>query len=176
MPTAKKAQTIEELTELLARSAIAITTDYRGLTVSQMTQLRRRLRESGAEYHVVKNSLARLAAEKVGKSGLAQVIQGPTALAIGFGDVAAPAKTLAEFTRTTRLDLPIRGALLGDSVLSGPDVSRLATLPPREVIIGQVLGGLKSPLYGLANVLAAPMRGLVNVLNARVQQMEQSAG
>ena len=173
MPTSRKAHIINELRDLLSRSTIAILTDYRGLTVSDLSRLRRRLREAGVEYRVVKNTLARFAAEQAGKTNLVRLLEGPTAIAFGHENVVELAKSLVEFARTSRVPFTMRGAILDGQVLSAEDVVNLSTLPPREVLVGKLMGGLKSPIYGLVNVLSASLRGLATVLSARVKQMEE---
>ena len=172
MPTPRKLQITSELRELLSKSTIAILTDYRGLTVADISQLRRRLREAGIEYRVVKNTLARFAAEQAGKVGLTKILEGPTAIAFGYADVIEPAKVLIEFVRSSRLPITVRGAILDGRILSAEEVTSLASLPPREVLVGKVMGTLQSPMYGLVNVLSASLRGLVTVLSARVNQLE----
>jgi len=169
----QKKETVSELADKLARATIAITTSYSGLTVAQMTELRRRLRQEQIEYRVVKNNLARFAAEQTGREGLTSVIQGPTAIAFGYGDVVAPAKTLLDYIRSTKIELGILGGLMEDRVLSAAEVTALATLPSREVLIARVLSGMQGSIYGLVNVLNANIVGLVYLLNARKQQLEE---
>lgn len=169
----QKKETVSELADKLERANIAITTSYRGLTVAQMTELRRKLRQEQIEYRVVKNNLVRFAAERTGREGLTGVIQGPTAIAFGYGDVAVPAKTLLDHIRSTKIELGIIGGLMGNRVLSAAEVTALATLPSREVLIARMLSGMQGSIYGLVNVLNANIAGLVNLLNARKQQLEE---
>ncbi len=173
MPTAKKAETVEELAALLGPSKIAILTDYRGLKVSEISQLRRKLREVGVEFHVAKNTLTRLAAEKVGKGEISPALEGPTAIAFGYRDEVEPAKVLADYIRTSRSTLKIKAALLGNRLIAPEKVSELATLPPREVLLARVVGQMQAPLYGLVNVLSGNLRGFVTVLQARAKQLEE---
>lgn len=172
MPTEKKIQAVGRLAELLARSPVVIATHYRGLTVGQMVGLRGRLRPLGVEYHVVKNSLARLAGEEAGRPELASLLSGPTAIAFGAGDPVALAKALQDYVRTSRTPLTLGGALLDGKRLTAGEVATLATLPPREVLLSQLLGGLQGPLYGLVYVLNASLRNLMGVLQARMRQLE----
>lgn len=171
MPTPKKVETVERLQELLAKATVAIAADYRGLRVADMTALRRRLREAGVEFHVVKNTLARLAAEKAERPSLQKLLTGPTALALSSGNEIEAAKVLTEYLRTSRLPLSVRGAVLDGRLLGPDEVSTLATLPPREVILSQVLGGIQAPLVGLVSVLNGLLSGLVRVLDAREKQL-----
>jgi large subunit ribosomal protein L10 len=176
VPKEKKIEAVRVLAERLSRSTIVIATDYRGLSVSEMSQLRQHLREVGVEYHVVKNTLARFAAEQAGKPSLAEVLQGPVALAFGFGDVVEPARALSDYLRTSRSTLAIKGGLLDGKALSVADIRSLATLPSREVLVAKLLGGMQGPIYGLVNALSAPLRGLAVVLKGRLQQMEEESG
>jgi len=168
----KKEEAVRQLAEKISRCNIAIATDYRGLSVAQMTELRRRLRQVEVEYRVIKNTLARFAAAQAGKEALNQIIEGPTAVAFGYGDAAEPAKALLDYVRSSKVDLKIRGGLLAQRVLSAAEVASLATLPSREALIAKLLGGLKGNLYALVQVLNATQASLVRVLNARVQQLE----
>jgi len=171
MPTERKSQMVERTTELLRGSKFVIATDYRGLTVSQMQELRQQLRNIETEYHVVKNTLAKFAAENVGKPELSQLLTGPTALACGQENVSDLAKTLLEYIRVSKATISIRGALFDQRLLSVDEVRSLAALPSIEVMRARLLGVLLSPLYSLQNVLSANLRGLSRVLNARIQQL-----
>jgi len=173
MSREKKAQIINELQEVFSKSTVSILTDYRGLTTTSMNELRRKLRESGIEYRVVKNALARFAIERAGRNELASLFEGPVAVALGYGDLAEPAKILKEYIRTSRSTLSIKGGFLGDRTLTQQDVETLATLPSREILLAMVLGGIQSPIVGLVNVLTAPMRDVMGVLQARIKQLEE---
>ena len=172
MPTEKKSQQVEEIAERLGQCTIAIATDFRGLAMPEMTALRRKLRDEGVEYRVIKNSLARLAAEQTGAQPLIPFLEGPTALAFGYGDATQPAKVLADHIRTERSVLSIKGALMGDQGLAADQVNRLATLPSKDVLIAMTLGAMMGPIQGLHYVLSAQIRGLVTALSARVDQLE----
>lgn len=170
----KKVTMVNRLAEMLSRSTIVIVTDYRGLSVSEVSKLRRQLREGGVEYRVVKNTLARFAAEKAGKGGLSRLLEGPTALAFGYGDAVASAKVLAEYRRSAKATFAIRGGLLDGQVLTSQEVLELATLPPREVLLAKLLGIMSSPLFSLMNALSANLRGLAAVLQSRIKSLEKS--
>lgn len=172
MPTKKKIEMVESLQEVFAKCTVGILTDYRGLTTAELTNLRRRLRDAGIEYKVVKNSLAQLAAKQAGMEELAGSFEGPVALAAGYGEIPATAKALDDYIRTTKSILSIKAGFMEDRVLSAGEVEMLAKLPPREVLISQVMAGIQSPITGLVNVLAGPIRGLMGVLQARIQQLE----
>ncbi len=170
MPSEKNVKLLEEVKASLARCTIAIATNYTGLPVPAMNDLRRRLREQGIEYKVVKNTITVLAGRETGKPGIEQIIEGPTAIAFGYGDPAVVARVLDEYVRATRSSLTVRGAVLEGQVLKGDAVTRLARLPSREALVAQLIGQLKGPLAGLVRVLQAPTRGLVTVLERRLEQ------
>ena len=169
----EKKQSVDELAEKVERASVIISTDYGGLTVAEMTDLRRKLRAQQIEFRVIKNTLARFAATKAGKEDLDKIIVGPTAVALGYDDIAAPAKVLMEYIRSTKSQLKISGGLIENRVLSSADVAVLATMPPKEVLVAKLLGSLKGPLYGLVNVLNANIAGLTYVLSARQKQLEK---
>ena len=172
MSREKKTQIIDGLQEFFSKCSIGVLTDYRGLSTTEITDLRRTLRKSEVEYRVVKNTLARFAAERAGKDELAALFEGPVAIAFGYGDVTEPAKILADYIRVSKASLSIKGGLLGDRVLTSGDVATLATLPSREILIARVLAGMQSPVVNLISCLAAPMRGVIGVLQARIKQLE----
>lgn len=168
----EKKQTVSELAQKLERSNIVITTNYIGLTVAEMTELRRKLRQEGIEYRVIKNTLARFAAEQVDKENLNSIIEGPTAIAFGYGDETVPAKALLDYIRSTKSELKIRGGLMRERVLSASEVATLATLPPKEVLIAKLLSGMQGSIFALVNVLNANIAGFTNLLVARKKQLE----
>jgi large subunit ribosomal protein L10 len=168
----QKEKIINELAEDLGKCAVAIATDYRGLTAKEMVQLRKQLHLQGVEYKVVKNTLAHFAAEKAGVKGLDQFLVGPLAIALGYDDVVKPAKVLVDTMKIPGSVLKIKGGVMGGKILSAADISSLAAIPPKEVLISQLLGRLKSPIYSLHFVLSSPLRGLACVLQARVKQLE----
>ena len=172
MSREKKAQIIDRLQEVFIKCSIGILTDYRGLSALEITDLRCRLRESGVEYKVVKNTLARFAAERAGKDELVNLFEGPVAIAFGYGNVTEPAKVLVGYIRTSKASLSIKGGFLGDGLLTLEDVMNLAVLPSREVLLAKILGGMQIPIIALVSRLTTPMRGVIGVLQARIQQLE----
>jgi large subunit ribosomal protein L10 len=172
MATEKKVQIVESLQEVFSKCNIGILTDYRGLSTAEMSDLRRRLREVGVEYRVVKNSLAQFAAKQAGMDELADSFSGPVAVALGYGEIADAPRVLADYIRATKSTLEIKGGFLGYRLMTSGDVDTLATLPAREVLISQVMAGIQSPIVGLVSVLVAPIRGIMGVLQARIQQLE----
>lgn len=173
MPTQEKINRVEDLKDRLERSSITFGADYTRTTVNQMTQLRRAMRESGLEFTVVKNTLMYLAAEQAGRPQVKEIVQGPTAVAFGYDDPAAAAKTLADYARLNANTFAIRGAVMGDGAPMGPEeVARLATLPPRPQMLSMLLAQMQAPLSRLVGALNAPVQNLDNVLRARMRQLE----
>jgi len=166
-----KAMIIDRLQEVLSKCSVGIFTDYRGLSTLEMNALRRRLRELGIEYKVVKNTLARFAAQRAGKDELISFFEGPVAIAFGYGNITEPARTLADYIRESKSTLNIKGGFLDDKLLTPEDVRTLSTLPSREELIARVVGGMQAPILVLVNCLATPVRGIIGVLQARIQQL-----
>lgn len=179
MPNAKvrlkKQQTIDELGKIINESSSAVITDYRGASTAELTKLRIKLRKSGVGYKVVKNTLVRSAAAHAGKDKLVTVLDGPIAMAYGYGeDVAVPAKLVLEHITAAKSGMTVAGGFLGERLLSAEEVTSLSKLPPKDVLIAKMLGGIQSPLYKLVGTLNAPIQGLVTVLNGRLQQLEEA--
>lgn len=166
-----KEQIVNEITEKLQNSVTAVITDYRGLNVAQATQLRNELRELNVEYKVLKNSLTKIAADKLGLQDLNQFLEGPTAIAFSKDDPVAPAKVLAKFAKDNKA-LEIKGGILEGKVVTINEIKALADLPSREELLAQVLRAIQSPLTGMANVLQGPLRNLVYVLEAIRKEKE----
>lgn len=161
---AEKESIIQELKEKFEGSKAAILTDYRGLNVAEATKLRRRLREAGCDFKVAKNTLANLAAKQTGLEGLDPYLEGQVAIAFG-SDPVMPAKVLSEFIREIK-KMEIKAGILEGKVIDAKEVRELAELPPREVLLAKVLGGMQAPLYGFAGVLQGTLRSFVYALDA----------
>ena len=174
MPTQEKIDRVATLQGKLERCSIAVTTNYTGITVNEMIDLRRQMRAAGVEFTVVKNTLMYLASEAAQRPQVKDIVQGPTALAFGYDDPANAAKVVAEFGKgATGSALTIRGAVLGDGPPIGPsEVNRLATLPPRPLMIATLIGQIQSPIARLVGALSGPLQNLDNVLQARIRQLE----
>ena len=168
----QKEQVVEELTARLKAAETLLVADYRGLTMPQIDELRTRLLASGARFTVVKNTLTRRAAEAVGAEALLALLDGPSAIAFleADGDMVAAAKALADAARETRV-LEIRGGVMQGRTMTAAEVETLATLPPEEVLRGQVLGAIVAPLTTFAGLLDAPLRNLVGLVDARIEQL-----
>ena len=174
MPTERKEQIVAELRRLIEGSTVAISADYTGMTVGAMTELRRTLRQSEVEFHVVKNRLTYLAADAASRPLVKEIVQGPTGIAFGFADPVEPARVLVDFIRANRSSLKIRGAVLGDRQLSAEEVAALAALPSREELIARLLGQLQAPIARLTYVLNAPLSGLMTVLQRAAKATGES--
>jgi large subunit ribosomal protein L10 len=170
----RKEEIVSALTEELGGVNAMIVADPTGLTVAEMKDLRNRLRPTGAEFRVAKNTLARIAAREAGREALVGLLVGPTAITLVPGDPAAAAKTLSDFGRTSR-KLELRGAYLDGEALGADSVRQLATLPSREQLLTNLVSTMVSPISGLANVLAQLPRSLVVALDQVRQQKEAAA-
>jgi large subunit ribosomal protein L10 len=168
-----KEQVVAELTERLRASETLLVADYRGLTMPQIDALRTRLLESGARFSVVKNTLTRRAAEAAGSDALLALLEGPSAIAFleTDGDMVAAAKALADAARETRV-LAIRGGVMQGRTMSAAEVESLATLPPIDILRGQVLGAIIAPLSALQGLVTAPLQNLYGLLDARIEQLQ----
>ena len=167
-----KERIVSELAERLKASQNLLVADYRGLTMSEIDELRTKLLESGARFQVVKNTLTRRAAEQAGIDALLELIDGPTAIAFldAEGDPVTAARILADTARARDV-LVIRGGLLeGDSV-TDVEIQRLATLPPADVLRAQLAGAVVAPLTTVVGLFTAPLRDLVGVIDARIEQL-----
>lgn len=170
MPTPRKTAEIDLLVDRLERSQMTIVTDYRGLSVAQLQDFRSRVKPADAEFRVTKNTLLRIAAERVGIEGLDEHLEGPTAVLFAFGDVVAPAKAVSDFARSTRI-MTVKTGVMNNQVLSAAEVEAIATLPPREELIGKLVGMLASPMARVVGVLGGPARSVAYLANARIEQL-----
>jgi large subunit ribosomal protein L10 len=167
-----KEKIINELTESLSRSTIVIATDYRGVNAKEMVALRQKLSAEGLEYKVAKNTLVRFAAQKAGKEQLDTLLNGPLAVLFGFDDVVKPAKILTQYVKSSNSVLQIKGGILGDQLVTTKQLTELANIPSKEILVSQLLGQLWSPVQRLHTVLSSPLSGLVNVLQAQIRKVE----
>jgi large subunit ribosomal protein L10 len=172
MPTEKKKQIMDGLEKTFVQSNSGIMTDYRGLKTADIVSLRRKLKETGAEFHVVKNTLARIAAQKAGKDQIGSIFEGPMAIAFVKDDISKSAKVLTDHIAATKMAMTVKGGFLGNKLLTPREITTIAGLPSRQVLIGKVMGGIQGPLYALMNQVNAPLRGLVTVLQGRIKQLE----
>lgn len=173
MPTERKIEVVADLTEKLARMQLALVADYRGLTVAELQDLRRKLREHGGEMIIAKNTLIKRAARATSNEGLESLLAGPTALTLAYDDVAKVAKTLDDYVKASQ-KISVRGGLLGTSVLGEDGLSQVAKMPSREQVLAQIVGGIQSPLTGVVGVLNAAITNVLYVLQARIDQLQPS--
>ena len=167
-----KEQAVAELTERLRTSETLLVADYRGLTMPQIDTLRSRLIESGARFTVVKNTLTRRAAEAAGADALLTLLEGPSAIAFldADGDMVAAAKALADSARESRV-LAIRGGVMQGRAITAEEVQALASLPPIDILRGQVLAAIIAPITAIAGLVNAPLQNLYGLLEARIEQL-----
>ena len=168
---AKKAAVIDEISGKLRDADAAVLTEYRGLTVTQIAELRAALRPTGTEYKIYKNTLVRRAASEAGFGDqLDTLLVGPVAVAFVKGDAAGAAKALRDFARTTPA-LVLKGGVLGERSLSTADVDALAELPPRDQLLAQIAGLFEAPLAQTASVLEALLRDTVGLVGALIEKL-----
>ncbi len=172
MKRGDKAEVIDDLKNLLAEAKVAMLADYQGLSVSELTELRKLLRQQGIALRVVKNSLARLASKGTELQELEPHLAGPTAMVFGMGDPTLPAKLLASYAKT-KPTFRIKAGFVEGKVLAKQDALALADLPPCEVLMGRLAGVLQSPLRSLLVSLQGPLRSFLIALEAVRQKKEQ---
>lgn len=170
-----KAAVVEEMKEKLQSAQGAVFVGFSGLTVADVTKLRRKFREGGVEYRVIKNTLTRIAADELGYNALDAILEGPTALAFSAEDAVAPAKILKEFIKETKTEaLTVKAGLVDGQVIDVAAVDALASLPSREELLAKLVGSMQAPISGLVNVLQGNIRNMVYVLDAvRAKKAEQ---
>ena len=173
MKKADKELVVADLTERLRTSETLLVADYRGLTMPQIDTLRTRLLESGASFSVVKNTLGRRAAEAAGAEALLTLLEGPSAVAFldADGDMVAAAKALSDMARESKI-LAIKGGVLQGRAMTADEVQSLATLPPVDVLRGQVLAAIIAPVTALLGLVSAPVQNLIGLIDARIEQLE----
>jgi large subunit ribosomal protein L10 len=170
----EKATSIAELREKLGDARGAVLTDYRGLSVADITELRTLLRKSAVEYKVVKNTLAKLAVKDTGLSGLAAYLEGPTAIAVSRTDPVAASKAVTAWAKG-RQTFSIKGGVVEGRIVGPAEIASLADLPSREVLLTRMAGAFQGPLVGLVRVFSASLRGLASVLDQVRQRKEGAA-
>jgi large subunit ribosomal protein L10 len=173
LPTDAKKETVAELREELAKARTMIVSEYRGLSVKEIAEIRRALSKQDVTYRVVKNRLMRIAAEDSVGAALSPMLTGPTAIAFGT-DEAGTAKAVLDATRPYNKIVRITGAILGDKAIDGDAVTRLAALPTREVLLARLAGGMQAPVGTLAGLLTAPLRNLGYALAQVAEQKRQA--
>jgi len=169
----EKKQVVQEIKEKIEASTLIICTDYRGLTVGQVTQLRNKLRTPGVEYRVLKNTMFRFALQEAGYENIVPQISGPNAVIFSQEDPVEPAKTIIDFAKANK-NLEIKLGILQGNYISPQGISNLAELPPKEVLLAQVVGTMQAPITAFVRVLNANLTGLVRALDGIREQKEAS--
>lgn len=168
MPTEAKRETVGELRDEFARSTTLIVSSYRGLRVGEIGEIRRSLRRHGVSYRVVKNRLMQIAADGPRGEALGGLLHGPTAIAFASGDEAGAARAVIDALRPFSRVVSIRGAVLGTRAYEADDVTRLATLPTREVLLAEIAGAVAAPMAGVAGLFDAPLREMAGGIGALI--------
>src|SRR5437763_2439399 len=169
MARPEKVATVEEIRGKLEEARAAVLTEYRGLKVSELADLRASLRAAQAEYKVYKNTLARRAAEEAGLSELVSLLEGPTAITFVRGDAVTVAKALRDYSRGNP-NLVVKGGILGTRVIASDDVVALADIQPREVLLARIAGGFQAPLVKAAGLFQAFTRNMAYGIKALIDQ------
>jgi len=165
MPNNENIQAVKELTDKLGRAQSIFFTDYLGLDVTTLTELRSKFFEADVEYCVAKNTLVKIAAENNKIEGLDEFLSGPTAIAISYDNLTSPAKVIKEFTKGR--DLPaVKGILFDGDVFAGSEFNRIAALPSKEELLGKLVAMLNTPMTQFVRTIQSPMSGVVGVLNS----------
>jgi large subunit ribosomal protein L10 len=167
----QKQKIVEELNEKFKKTKVLIITDYKGLNVTALNDLRRKLRESDIEYRVVKNTLLARAADDTDVAKIKDSFKGPSAIAMSFEDPVAPAKVLTKFAEENK-KLELKIGVMGERVLNLDDIKALSSLPTREVLLGQVLSAMMAVPSGLVSAMSNIPRKMINVLQAIKEQKE----
>jgi large subunit ribosomal protein L10 len=169
----EKATAVAEIAEQIQGSEAVFAVDYRGITVAQIKELRTKLRDSDATFRVVKNTLTERAADQADAEALKSLLEGPTALTFVRGDAAAAAKTIADFQRSTGGELlPFKGGLMEGNALDAAQITAISKLPSRQVLYGQLVGVVASPITGLARSLNGLVSGLAIALGGVLEKKE----
>ena len=175
MPTAKKEANVAELKDLVERASIVVGAEYRGLTVKEITTLRRALREAGVEARVVKNRLFQLAASQAGLADAGGVAEGPSLVIFGFGDIIAPSKAITDYAKAARNAFVPRKVFMDGAIVPGSIVSELASLPSRDELIGKLVGAFIQPVQQFVNLTTDSIQSFARLVDARAKQLEETA-
>lgn len=170
----QKEAKVAELAEHVKGSTAMLLADYRGITVAEARALRSEMRAAGATYEVVKNTLMKRAADEAEATLIKELLEGPTAITFVPEDAVGAAKVLVKFSKELK-PFEIKGGVLEGKLVDADKIKFLASLPPREVLVAQLLGTMQAPIRGLATVCAGPIRGLVTVLDRIKEQKEAAA-
>jgi len=165
---------VQEVAEILEQAKGVFITDFQGLNVEVMGELRQNCREASVNYRVIKNTLARLAAKKVGRDEMVKYLEGPSAIAYSYDDASAPARIITEFVKKNKTEKPTFKMSIFEGVFYGPeDVKTIASLPPKEVLLTKIVLGLNSPIQGLVGGLNGIIQKFLFALNAVKEAKEK---
>ena len=170
----KKGELIEEYRELVRNSSALGITNYRGISVKQINSLRGKMKDSGGDYVVTKNTLLRVALEQEGRITPAELLAGPNAVVFTSEDVAKSVTALKDWIKAAKV-VEITGAILESSALDATSAEKLSDLPTKEQVLSSILGTLNAPAGTLVRVLNAPLSSLVRVINAHVEKEQEAA-
>lgn len=173
---AQKQERITTLKDQVSRAQLAVVSDYRGLTVKEMTALRRRIQEAGGEYTVAKNTLIRkVLKETEGMPEIDSMLQGPTALVLGYEDPVGPVKALMDYLKEIKKEQDIRGGILEGRTVTEAELKKISDLPSREELVAKLMGSMQSPAQGVVITLSGVARNMVCVLEAIRKQKEENS-
>jgi large subunit ribosomal protein L10 len=174
MPNEHKLEEVTEIKDRFARASSVMLADYRGLTVKEMQALRTKLRESGSELRVYKNTLAQIAMRELALPDLGDLLEGPTAFLFSYGDPVAPAKAMVDFSKDHKL-LEVKGGFIESTITDADGVIALASLPSREELVAKLLGTMLNPLVGITRVLNGPVEAFARTVQAVADQKAVAA-
>jgi large subunit ribosomal protein L10 len=176
MNRTEKESFVSDLRERISKAPVVYLTDFSGLDVKSMTQLRRSLRESGAEYVVVKNRLAKLAFDDTEMPNIFEDMTGPTGMVLGYDDVVTPAKALTDFAKTHDSKPVFKLGIMEDKILQPEQIDRLAKLPPKEQLLAELAGAFEAPMSMLAAALEAMLQETAGLLDALYEERQKAGG
>jgi len=167
-----KEKKIKMINELVSKAKVAIVSDYKGLSVEEITDLRRRLQEEKGDFTVIKNTLTKIAIKGTEFEKLEEFLVGPSAIALGFEDEVAPAKVLTKFIKEKK-KTTIKGGVLDGKILTADEVKEISNLPSKQELLAQILAGINSPAQGLVNTVNGVAKALVTAMDAVRKQKEE---
>ncbi|MDP9311259.1 MAG: 50S ribosomal protein L10 [Chloroflexota bacterium] len=176
MPNKQNVAAVDELKDKLSRSQLTLIGEYRGLTVSEMSELRNAIRKTDAEVIVTKNTLTKIAANEVGITGLDEFLGGPVALTLAYGDPVATAKALNDYLRKAKKAIPLRGGMMGTARIAATDLERVASTPSREQSIARIMGGVNAPASRIVGALNGVMRNIAYILGQHAAGQGSAGG
>ena len=176
MPNKQNIEAFEMLSDKLSRSQLTLVSEYRGLSVAALSELRATLRASNAEVIVAKNTLTKIAAGDVGITGLDEFLGGPITLTLAYGDPVAAAKALNDYLRTARNSIQVRGGVIGTQQIKASDLERVASTPSREQSIARIMGGVNAPATRIAMALSGVARNIAYILAQVAEGKSGDAG